>query len=239
MPEELIPDTSGFAAPTIVTHRNRFPNSDVFVIGSGTSLHGFNWKRLCRYCTIALNDVGIPEKTPGLNPDYHLFFDFKLWTKYRHSSLHDRTWVVCQHLVAKRHKRYEPCTFKDKVLIFSGVSNAATVKAEDDKLHVRHTISTEGIQLAWKLGAIRIFVLGLDCYALGKRKYHDDDINSTAEADEVYSFPQMVNEHEELREFFHSRNLYKGRWPETGIYNLSPKSRLTAWEKVPVEEVLS
>ena len=193
---------------------------------------------MSRYITIALNDVGIPGRTPGMNPDYHLFWDQPLWMKYRDSKLHKRTYVVCQNLLAKRFKRYNACTFKDKLLIFSGMTGFDTIKPEDDTLHVRHTISTGGVILAWKLGAARIFLLGCDCYLMGEAKYHNEEVEEDARPKEAGSFPPMINEHEELRQFFDSQGLYKGQWPDSGVYNLSSFSRLAAWDKVPLDEVL-
>ena len=226
--------------------------NDVFVVGTGTSLMGFDWGRLTGKRTIALNDAvrAIPE------PSYHLFSDVNIWTRYRDLAISAATLVVCQKRARSEFLRWEKCSFKDRVYWFDLKSNAE-VERDDCHLFVNRTVATAGIQLAWKLGARRIFLLGIDGYKIRLKEgettrevyYYDGTAKSPNEKrtivrDDGTHVTQdrhefWVKQMRELEAFLHRKEkLFLGPWPESGVYNLSAQSNIDAWQKVSVDDVI-
>lgn len=226
---------------------NTWIGVDAFVCGTGTSLNGFRWEILNdrpNSITIALNDA---VKASGFRPNFHLFSDIGIWKRYWNLALDKRTAVVCQRRARDQFIRTEGCKFKDQVFHFNHVSVIKGLKENDDSLFVSRTVATGGICLAWKLGARRIFLLGVDGYKKRDAYYWDGSQKPPERRREKELEPGLITQdrHEwwqknmrELREYFDVRKLFPGPYPEAGIYNLSAKSTIDAWEKVPLEEVL-
>lgn len=223
----------------------RHEGADVFVVGTGTSLAGFDFTRLAGRVTIALNDA---IRAQGLDPAYHLFHDHGLWVRYHKLTLHPRTWVVCGPTTRKQLIKDSKCSFKDRILWY--VSNGApTVERLDNQLYIDRTIATAGIHMAWKLGARRIFLLGVDGYRQPDGAYYWDGQAKPVEQRRERRLKDsklfVQDRHDDwaenmrrLRRFFDDGELYPFRWPGPGVYNLSPLSTIDAWEKRTVEEAL-
>lgn len=143
---------------------------------------GFDWTRLNDKITIGLNNA---LKVPGFVPKYSIFSDTGLWSQYRDLKLDPVTKVICQGRARDQFLRYERCTFKGQVFHFNHVAKAMSEGRRpkpvcdpyNDDLFVARTVATGGIMMAYKLGARRVFLLGIDGYKLpgpgGGVYYHD------------------------------------------------------------------
>lgn len=227
----------------------RHTGEDAFVIGTGTSLAGFQFGRLAGRLTIALNDALL---CPGLDPAYHIFHDHGLWVRYVHVQPHPRTWFVMQKHGREQFLKNDRCLFKARIVEYAHAGSPREVEPTDGLLYTDRTIATAGIQLAWKLGAQRIFLLGVDGYKIrrqdGSESYYWDGRPKGAEKRKERQAGGVViqDRHDkwienmrDLRRAFDVRRVYPCKWPGPGVYNLSAKSTIDAWPKVPVEEVLA
>lgn len=221
------------------------------MVGTGPSLTGFDWTRLNGKCTIALNDAVL---VPGYRPTYALFSDTGIWTRYRDMELPAGTKMVCQKRARESFLRYEPCSFKDRTFHYDQTSDPRSLKEEDDSLYVQRTIATGAICLAWKLGARRIFLLGVDGYKYADRYYHDGT-SKRAERRKERKLDQegriiqdrheaWVQNMDELREWMTRRRLYteafmvrdeSGKRHGEGIFNLSGHSAVKCFQKVKLK----
>jgi hypothetical protein len=226
---------------------------DAFVVGSGTSLQGFDFTRLADRLTIALNDAALAQ---GLDPAYHLWHDTQLWQRYRDVDLAPRTVVICSERGRESLVDHARCRYKDRIMWFDQ-SPAPDVDPRTAQLYVSRTIATAGIQLAWKLGAARVFLLGVDGYKLrggayywtGARKPGDEPAHKgpARSRERDASEGRVVQDRHcawrdemlRLRKFLDKQRVFTGKWPGSGVYNLSRLSTIEAWEKVAVEEVLT
>lgn len=215
---------------------------DAFVVGTGSSLFGFDFARLADRLTIALNDAVL---IPGLDPTYHLFVDEGIWKRYVD--------VRCAHTIfacsgdPRQNLFQDPrVTFKERIYQFNHVHHP--VMALDDDLFCRNTVATAGIQMAWKLGARRIMLLGVDGYKRADRYYWNGSAKRPEKRREkdIGDGRIIQDRHEnwqrdmrELRNAFLSASVPLGPWPGSGVYNLNPISTIDAWEKAPIEEALS
>ena len=145
----------------------QYKGKDAFVCGTGTSLSGFDWTRLNGLLTIGLNDA---LKIPGFAPAFSIFSDIGIWARYRDLKLDKRTVIVCQGRSRDQFIREERCTFKDQIWHFNQQAQARACKVDNDDLFCARTIACAGIMLAFKLGARRIFLLGVDGYKLAGGK---------------------------------------------------------------------
>jgi hypothetical protein len=249
---------------------NRYKDEDVFICGTGTSLFGFDWSRLSDKITIALNEA---IKVPDFNPTFHLFSDSNLYKSRKRRNLanpsgeyelidyHPETSIVCQRPVRKNFivdpNRTEQ--FKKRVYQFNILPSPATIKFADHNLFISRTVATGAICLAWKLGARRIFLLGVDGYKKRYKRgpsteemyYHDGSTKPKEKrkekTKELDGFVMVVQDRHEfwqkqmsqLYEFFRSNgDPYPSEWPGPGVYNCSLLSTIQSWEKIPIDKVL-
>lgn len=217
---------------------------DAFVLGTGTSLAGFQWSMLNGRFTVALNDA---VKVPGFIAAYHIFSDIGIWKRYRTLTLPKETAVVCQRKARDQFMRFDQCKFKGQVFHFNHIGKVDTIKEKDDSLFVSRTVATGGIMLAWKLGAKRIFLLGVDGFKRSDAYYHNGTTKLKEKRKETQAKDGMITQdrHEwwiknmnELKAYFRKLKIFMGPYPEPGVYNLSERSNIDAWEKVPVLDVL-
>ncbi|UCG53522.1 MAG: class I SAM-dependent methyltransferase [Candidatus Latescibacterota bacterium] len=221
-----------------------YKGADAFVMGTGTSLAGFDWTSMNDKLTIALNDA---VKAPGFKPKFHIFCDVGIWARYRNMNYPEGCAMVCQKRARAQFLRWEHWKDPDQVFHFNHVSMPDQMTDVDDSLYVSRTVATGGITLAWKLGARRIFLLGVDGYKFSDRYYYDGSTKRPEKRREVKAGDGRISQdrHEwwrqnmnKLRDFFRKRNLFLGPWPKSGVYNLSPFSTIESWEKVPPKTVL-
>lgn len=233
----------------------RYEGFDAFVVGTGTSLSGFDFSTLNhrrRTFTIGLNDA---VKAEGLVLDFSLFCDVNIWTRYRDMDLAKKTCMVCQPRARDHFHRYEDCKFKDQVWHFNHVSDIRScVDDGNDDLYVARTVATGGIMMAWKLGARRIFLLGVDGYKLasdsvkGGVYYHDGrgKGNETRKEKTISGTNRIVQDRHDwwgknmadLRSWFDTRGVFQERWRGSNVFNLSPLSTIETWEKVRPRKVV-
>ena len=217
---------------------------DAFIVGTGTSLAGFDYARLRGRLTIALNDAVL---TDGFDPTFHIFSDVGIWKRYRDYQLSPTTSVVCQTNARKNFLAYKKCAFKDRIFLFSNATNPNACEPADGNLYVSRTVATGAIMLAWKLGARRVFLLGVDGYRTDKAYYHDGRTKGREKRKErrIDGGRIVQDRHDcwvqnmrELRRQFDRRKIYGESWPGSNVYNLSLKSTIDSWEKRSVDDVL-
>jgi hypothetical protein len=253
---------------------------DVFVCGSGTSLRNFDWSRLEGSTTIALNGAIAAE---GFDPTFHLWGDFKAafnWPVEAHN-----TTCVCPvdaaAMMRESPSRYKETFFfsmsadsqKNNTRVINFVRSSKCdprwpspygyikfpehlVSLRGDDFYYFNTIATGGIHLAAKLGARRIFLLGLDAYSLRapsgdqslSSSYYDGTHSAVDERNPVDIGGGRIRagshiwwdmEQTKAREYFAKTGRYQGQFPDGGIYNLSKHSTLTAWQKIDQEVALA
>jgi len=105
------------------------------------------------------------------------------------------------------------------------------------------------VHLAWVLGATRILLLGVDGYRLPQAGYLDGSrgtsfsrvVHRGCGPDQEIVEQRHLNwaaDMAALKRRFDFLGVLKGPWPGPGVYNLSPRSRIDAWEKVCPEQAL-
>lgn len=212
---------------------------DLFVVGSGPSLHGFDYRQLDGRATLALNRAGV-----RFHPWIHLFADDVLWKDYQGVEHAPHTVVVCQDNACAHLKDSRACGWKKRIYLFTRTGEVK-VKRVDSKLFVSKTVATAAIHLAWKLGAARVFLLGIDGYRTAKRYYADDTRPNREEkgkdlGDGRILEPRHKDWQRELGEVAGFLNgEYPNLWPDRGIYNLSKHSTIGSWQAVAMEEALA
>ena len=215
--------------PTIQKHFGVFAGQDIFVVGAGPSLCGFDFSRLDGKVTIALNDM-----VHRFIPTYHLFNDTDIWPRYQDFGYWPVTHVVCQADPAAHLWSYPHFCAKDRLLTYR--ERGPDVDPVNDELWCDYTVATAGVMLAWKLGAQRVYLLGVDAY-----RYHKVDYCWQAPkepvGEEVVVEPWDTFFDRDMgivRDHFTSF----GVGPPGGVFNLSEKSTIKAWPKKKMEEVL-
>jgi hypothetical protein len=216
-------------------------NADIFVVGTGTSLKGFDLSRLDNQVTIGLNSI-----INHMAPNYHLYHDGIHALHFEETQYKDGTVVVTVIENAKIAVQ-NPTLTPDRILTF--VNRGPDVMLHDNDLFVDHTVATAGVQLAWKLGAQRIYLLGVDCYRWPGAKYFwewDGNerkmiiepwvCNDLSERKENRN-GDMVRDFDRIADEFLKLEAKGEHIPQ--VLNLSPKSLVRAFPKVDMEAVLS
>jgi hypothetical protein len=218
--------------------------NDVYVVGTGSSLLGFDWRILDGRRTIALNDAVV-----HFRPTYHLFADDHLWKRYLKVDYSGVT-IVCSKGAMNNLRNEKSFRSHGQIREFRRERKLDRLKPRDETLFIDRTVATTGICLAWRLGAQRILLLGVDGYCRQDVYYCDGSWKP--EKHRKYKVEkllgdgrQMENRHflwqkelEELWRVFKSNGWYAGRWPDSGIYNLNPLSTIESFEKVKPEMLL-
>ena len=202
-------------------------------MGTGTSMVGFDWKVLDGRRVIALNDSikSLPLAT------YHLYTDNLFSRKYV-SLLLPRTIILCRNrssIDLANDRR-----FSGRSCRFMSAKNPGA--ANPHELYVFSTVAVTAIHVAQRLGARRIFLLGVDAYRLPQKRYYDGRAKSNRKVYKVVARSgDRWTEKQHLRwgramdvmkAYFQRNKMYLGPWPEPGVYNLSEHSTIKAWEKV-------
>ena len=94
------------------------------------------------------------------------------------------------------------------------------------------TTATAAILLAWKLGAARIYLLGVDACALAGKRYALEEVPEGAEVTQ-----RFTNYDQDMHVL--KRWLTRGKgFDVRNVVNLSPISQVTAWRSEDVDSVL-
>ena len=137
---------------------NTHTGFDAFVVGTGTSLAGFDFTRLHgrkNTILIGLNDA---IKAKGFVPDYSIFCDVNIWKRYNRMKIHPKTKILCQKRARDNFIRDGGFKYKDQVWHFDHASQAIACQRHNDDLFVARTVATGGIMLAYKMGCRRVFL---------------------------------------------------------------------------------
>lgn len=192
---------------------------DVFVVGSGPSLRGFDFERLKGRTTIGLNHA-----ICGFDPTYHLWCDTELWKEFREFNLPETTTIVCPNY---KYIPWEQAAWAEQLRLFQPAPRLERFVSLSE-LYIASTSAVTAIQLAWKLGAKRVFLLGIDGKpsSLGEPYFYRQD--RTAH----HPYQQWNADIIQLAMLFVNWGIYDQPFPGTGVFNLNPDSAITAWEKV-------
>jgi hypothetical protein len=231
--------------PGISEIYGRHAGEDVYVVGYGTSLVDFDWTRLYGRTTIALNDAitQMPHAT------YHLYSDKELCQRYWHHPYAAETTIVVQHESISLMRAVAGWRYLPQVREFIRVveQSISAIKRFTDELWVQRTVAAPGVMLAWKLGAARVFLLGVDGYRQPDGSNYADRKSSAQKFSVAYTTEHglvvedrhvcwakdMLSVRHYLEE---QRDQYRQSIPE--VWNLSEHSTITAWPKKPMSEVL-
>lgn len=193
-----------------------YAGADVFIIGGGTSLHGFDWKRLVGRKVIGANAAF----TLGARICPVCFFSDAHWFDWFEARLHDEyAGIVVTHSPELRtgrppwvhwFLRREPGLWRDAI---GGCNSGAGA-----------------INLALIMGARRVFLLGFDCKPGndGRANWHPHQIEPTS----PYVYPVFMQDFAAV-----ARDL-PSVFPGTEIINLNPDSELECFRKESPETYL-
>lgn len=217
----------------------------LYIVCFGTSLSGFDWRRLRDLTTVGVNDViyHVPNLT------YHLFNDPGLWgDRYgRFDYWQTDTKLICRGSKAGEAEMTGNINMEN-VYTWTKVNGLAMhyVTPHSYHLYMSRTVVCPALLLAWKLKANPIYVLGFDCFDRGKGKhrvtyadgmkqgmkkrkhlYRERDGNTIRKKHIVWQKQaRMITDH------IHSYN------KEVKIYNCSQESLFDYWEKKNLETAL-
>lgn len=141
---------------------------DIFIVGTGTSLDGFDFNLLRDRQTIALNHA--LRHVP--NADWWVASDRRVTAEYAEYSFGATPVLHCQRRSDSELARvswYWRAAFYDLVI------DPAQMLSRPRSLYQVSTVATAALSLAWRLGARRVYLLGVDGYSLGIHKYFYDN----------------------------------------------------------------
>jgi len=221
--------------------RGKWIDGDAFIVGTGTSLRGFDYSVLKNRFTVALN-CAVKQFSPSLL----IFSDDQLWRRYVGLPLKKSTAVVCQSGAVHYLRKDKRCAFRNQVFLFRRTTRPP-VKVSDDMLHVGRTVACGALYLCWKLGARRVFLLGVDGYRVSEAYYSDGSMHQKGDRQITKRTGNLLQEDRHLRwnatmdeakGFFNSVKAYPSVWPGPGVYNLNPQSLISSWPKIDLKEAL-
>ena len=198
------------------TPDRRWVGADVFIIGGGPSLQGFDWTLLHDKPTIGCNVAF----RLGVEVVKVCFFSDRKWFDQFKEELKDFQGDVVTHCMA---------------LIGNGPMWLKNVRREPRGLH-KHAIGFGGnsgcsaVNLALLMGARRVFLLGFDCKLGAAEQSHWHDWRIEAPGKDVYN---------KFMEGWRAIALdLPRRFPGCEIINLGPDSAIPFFPKANFEEYL-
>jgi hypothetical protein len=225
---------------------NAYPDQMVWVIMTGTSLKGFPWERLKDYTTIAVNDA-ILHMTPTL----HVINDRKLvgrygdgpawkgrppWRDTTRSRAPEWRYADGQIIVARRAcvRALDKDPVGRRVNVYQFNHKGPDIKMKEPDLYCRSTVATAAIQLAWRVGASMVGLLGFDCYQRGGvARYFWEPFDDKEPYTKQGRDNNYVKDMQALREWADKVA------PEMPIVNYSKKSACPVWPRKDWREVFS
>lgn len=195
--------------------KTRFVGSDVFIIGGGPSLGGFDFSRLRGRNTIGCNaafKLGASVCNICIFSDLHWFDSF-------YSDLQAFGGAVVTHCPHLRHERPGWLMWEERrecALPKDGLGGSNSGAA--------------AISLALRMGAKRVFLLGFDgsLSASGRSNWHADAIeapNASVYDGFMYDFEAIARE-------------LPAAFPGTEIINLNPSSKIPYFRKEKPDDYL-
>jgi len=192
----------------------------VFVVGSGPSLKGFDFKRLANEETIAVNH------TLEFFPDakYHLFGDPRVLGFVQNIYKNYKGMIFASH-----HANLgEWERTNDRVHVFAKRADSIGERLEDG-LYSDFNSGMEAVNLALVMGADKVYLLGMDFCANNGEYY-------------FYGKPSWLKTPvEKCDKLLDDRNVHWGKFEKyrDKIFNCSPISRIETFQKVNIDEVLN
>ena len=231
------PPAPAYFAPSISGLWGAHAGETVCVVGTGTSLAGFDYSRLSGRITIALNDA-----VRAFVPTYHLFSDPLLHQRYVGHEYSPETIIVSQNSECHALRLAEFGRMRQVMMFVRSGDDPERTGEDDDLLYVAHTVATGGIHMAWKLGAATIILLGVDgfkragmYYADGRPTGDGGEYETTDGGDGRLVETRHRDWNDELNQL--GRYL-AGRRRVPVIWNCSTESTIDAWPRIPLEEAL-
>lgn len=215
-------------------------HGDVFVVAPGTSMAGFDYSQLEGRFTIALNDSVLRFK-----PTVHIFNDDHLAKRYKRVEHHRCSAIVCLQSGLDNLRR-QKAGYLDRVFTFRRMEKIKHLRRQHCNLFVGRTVACAAIGLAWKMGAQRVFLLGVDAYKTRAAHYDDGSphlkprgiVNTNGDLLQEERHVRMDDSMKTLAGFLQDLGFYRSQWPGEGVYNLSPLSMITSWPKLELADVL-
>ena len=250
------------AAPSIRWMRDSLKGEDIFIVGMGPSMLNFDCQRLEGKNVMALNRMIFTLRKVAT---IHHFADEKIHEKFIGFAYDPKTTVVCQNEAAiGLLTSNSTLNANDNVRVFVSAEKQKIglmgVTREDYHLWFTRTTATSAIMLAWKLGAKRIYLLGVDACALPTEKtkltehqalkpeimdliYYADGGKKEDLKESIMKVKDgkvvLLEPHGAWNENMRELELYM-RLHATGVsvINLSPISTIEAWPKQSMDEVI-
>ena len=218
-PTEVADNSSGMKPTStnpadydVTYYKDLHQDKNLFIIASGPSINSLDLSPLTKRITMGLNRSGLifPETTYQCVMDQNLFDDYEDMLKKT------RTLFTLEG---------RPFGIPIHLLGTEGFSFDL-----GKGVYSGYTISFLALQLAVYMGFKRVFFLGLDLkHATGKTHFFGHDFRSKDH--ETTEFPKM------LRMMKYAAETLKGKGTE--IYNLSPQSALSCFEKISYDKALT
>lgn len=235
-----------FCAPSIKWLKDAYVGETFFVVGTGPSLLGFDWHRLDNKNVIAINNAIMHTRNVAL---FHHFADEAIYTRYVGLSYGSQCTAIVQNDAAVELCKNNPTLTANKsvrVFVRPGIKRVGLndITKDDHYLYVHRTSATSAIMLAWKMGAGRVYLLGVDGYRLADGTYYCDGSKNTG----LKTTPSktdgdrevLIEPHNYWNENMHELKAYleTHAGDRFVVTNLSAKSTIDAWPKQPMDEVL-
>lgn len=148
---------------------NRHQGETAFVVGYGGSLHpahphydGFEWDSLKGKLVIGHNN-----SIRDLIPTYWFFTDGPIWKENSNLQTIPKTLPI----VVPSTMKQVGFPWKDQAY---GVLLRSEWVPQSNMLYMANTVATGGLCFAWQLGARKIVLVGVDCYAHPTGPYYAD-----------------------------------------------------------------
>jgi hypothetical protein len=192
---------------------NYFKGHDVFIVGGGPSLYKFDFSRLDGKRVIAVN-----HSYRYCKPEILVFLDGKFKTEVMRDFGHDLYTMPFKIIAGPSScmKNQGNCTL---VYMSPRPSN------DHSRLHGRAQSGLVAINAALIGAAKNIYLLGFDgCFIDGRGHFYSDEWKHTQDGNEK-QYSKMNDKYNAFRAY---RN----------IYNCSEQSKITAFKKIDINEVL-
>jgi hypothetical protein len=218
----------------------RHKEQAAIVIAYGTSLQGFDWTKLEGRLTVGLNN-----SIQAFCPTYWIFIDRSIVQANKDRRIPPDLPIIINHRIRDHDYPWKQQTYGIQPVGFPW-------DPRGDQPLMKKTVATTGLTYAWLLGARKILLLGVDCYALkggvkgdrptiyadGTAPYDacrrgtilEDDIVVEEKHDEWVA--AMCHVHQQFKKAL----CYKEDGLE--VYNGSPRSRVTVFPYMSADEFL-
>lgn len=192
---------------------------DCYIIGSGTSLRGFDFSRLHSKFTIAINHTIEHFQTANC-----LLFGDRVFLKH---TTYDITKFPGLIFASKKSDCFPPIPsmlHKDNVYIFNDNRDAVSTKFEKGLYHPTSS-GAMAINLALIMNAKRIYLFGFDFYHDGSLMHFYPDYPHHKQ----YTENRTALKVEKFRKFIP----YSAK-----IFNVNPRSKLKIFQPINIEAIL-